>query len=128
MEQTTTSELVIQKDEIDGVEVFSAFGDLIISTAKGLLGKAEESILEEKSKIVFNLTLIDFMDKFGIGIVVKTCQEIKKENGKFAIILNPVLSELFKKCRLDDYVKIFICGEGDDLAEKEKEAVNWVRS
>jgi len=128
MTTQVTDELVIQKNEVDGVNVFVVSGDLIITSAKGLQKEVEKSILEGKNKIVFDFISIDYIDAFGIGVVVKTQSEVEKRKGKFAIILNQTLFELFEKCHLDDYLQVFIRGDEDKTDKVRREALEWARS
>ncbi len=101
-----TEGLLVKEHKSEDMYQISATGDLIITNAKGLQRHIDQAINEGFYDITLNLTGIDYIDSFGIGVVVKTKSEIDKKKGRLRVIVNPVLMTLFEKCHLDDYIDL----------------------
>jgi len=125
---TSTDEMLeVRREEVEsGVIVLRARGDLLIMSARKLWDEVDNCIEREEVKIIISLFNVDYADAFGIGVIVKVKSAIEKRGGKFAVILNHNLFELFEKCHLDEYIKLYKCEENGDLEEKEKEVIDWV--
>jgi len=107
--------LIVKETKMDECFQISAIGDLIITNAKGLQRHIDKAIADGMTDIILNLTQIDYIDSFGIGVVVKTKSEIDKRKGRLKVIVNPTLMTLFEKCHLDDYIDLEV-SEGEEKA------------
>ncbi len=106
--------LLITDEWQDEVFEISANGDLIITNAKLLQRHIDKAIQEGARDIILNLRYIQYIDSFGIGVIVKTKAEVDKKKGSLRVLVNPTLQNLFEKCHLDDYIDL-------ELVEEETE-------
>lgn len=96
----------IQHEHVDEECYIRAKGDLIITNANQMQDVIDEAIQQGHTEIHLDLTGIQYIDSFGIGVVVKTKTEIDKRKGRLIVQVNPTLQELFAKCHLDDYIEL----------------------
>ncbi|RJP35350.1 MAG: anti-sigma factor antagonist [Candidatus Omnitrophota bacterium] len=98
--------LIIKHQKNEEAEQLCAFGDLIISNAKSLQRQIDQIIDKGATDIIIDLSGVDYIDSFGIGVVVKTKSEIDKKKGRLRVYVNQTLMKLFEKCHLDDYIDL----------------------
>ncbi len=98
--------LQITEQQLDDFLEIQVAGDLIITNAKSLQRHIDKAIEENQYDQILNLSKIDYIDSFGIGVVVKTKSEIDKKKGRLRVVVNPTLMSLFEKCHLDDYIEL----------------------
>ncbi|MGC9326249.1 MAG: STAS domain-containing protein [Candidatus Hinthialibacter sp.] len=91
-----------------------AIGDLIITNAQGLQRHIDQALKEGATNLVLDFSKIQYIDSFGIGVVVKTKSDIDKKKGRFRVIVNQTLHNLFQKCHLDEYIDLQIPDEEED--------------
>lgn len=90
----------------NGGVCIKAIGDLIITNANQLQSKLDETIEAGTAVVTLDLSRVDYIDSFGIGVVVKSKSEVDKRQGRFKVVVNPSLQNLFHKCHLDDYIDL----------------------
>lgn len=98
--------LLIQETHDNDLHLISAIGDLIITNAQGLQRHIDQAIKAGAQNITLDFSRIHYIDSFGIGVVVKTKSEVDKKKGRFRVIVNPTLQNLFQKCHLDEYIDL----------------------
>ena len=98
--------LLVKEQTKNGKYRICAIGDLIITNAKGLQRHIDQAIESGSSDVVIDLSEIEYIDSFGIGVVVKTKSEVDKRKGTLLVVVNPTLFNLFEKCHLDDYIDL----------------------
>ena len=54
---------------------------------------------------------VNYIDRFGIGVIVNTKSQVDKKKGRFKVLVNPVLMNLFEKCHLDEYIDLELVDE-----------------
>jgi anti-anti-sigma factor len=97
--------LIKEKHDID-LHHISAIGDLIITNAQVLQRFIDQALKEGAQNITLDFSKIHYIDSFGIGVVVKTKSEVDKKKGRFRVVVNPTLQNLFQKCHLDEYIDL----------------------
>ena len=100
--------LKIQEECHNGECVIRAAGDLIITNANHLQETIDQILLKGVTTLRLDLTQIQYIDSFGIGVIVKAKAEIDKRKGHLTVQVSPVLKNLFAKCHLDDYIDLEI--------------------
>lgn len=98
--------LLIKEKRDNDQHQITAIGDLIITNAQGLQRHIDQAIREGAQNILLDFSRIQYIDSFGIGVVVKTKSEVDKKKGRFRLIVNPNLQNLFQKCHLDEYIDL----------------------
>ncbi len=98
--------LLIQEKRENDIHHISAIGDLIITNAQGLQRHIDQALKEGAKNIQLDFSRIQYIDSFGIGVVVKTKSEVDKKRGRFRVVVNPTLQKLFEKCHLDEYIDL----------------------
>ncbi len=93
----------------EGIKI-SAVGDVIISNASTLQCTIDKAVGDGATAITLDLSQVNYIDSFGIGVVVKTKSEVDKLQGRFKVIVSDTLQTLFEKCHLDDYVDLETSG------------------
>jgi len=96
----------LETHQQNGGVCIRATGDLIITNANQLQTKLDETIEEGTIVLTLDLSNVEYIDSFGIGVVVKTKSEVDKRQGRFKVIVNQPLQSLFHKCHLDDYIDL----------------------
>ncbi len=102
----TIDKLQVQHEKENEYEKICAFGDLIISNAKVLQKEIDQTLDDGGINLIINLAGVDYIDSFGIGVIVKTKTEIDKKKGRLRVLVNETLMKLFEKCHLDDYIDL----------------------
>ena len=67
----------IQTQVNNGHFLISAKGDLILTNADTLQTRIDQAIKDGMVTITLDLSQVDYIDSFGIGVVVKTKSEIE---------------------------------------------------
>jgi|SRR5690606_12550014 anti-anti-sigma factor len=105
------TELDIKEFKEDQIYRISAAGDLIITNARTLQNRIDHALQEGASYVTINLCDIQYIDSFGIGVIVKTKSDVDKKQGNLRVQVNPTLYTLFEKCHLDDYIHLEMVSE-----------------
>lgn len=90
-----------------------AEGDVIISNAGRLQACLDRALEDGANPVLLDLSGVDYIDSFGIGVVVKTKAEMDKRKGRFRVLVNRTILTLFEKCHLDDYIELELTGNED---------------
>ncbi len=98
--------LLIQEKREPDLHRIYAIGDLIITNAQGLQRHVDQALKEGVKNILLDFSRIQYIDSFGIGVIVKTKSEVDKRKGRFHVVVNPSLQNLFQKCHLDEYIDL----------------------
>lgn len=108
----TQDALLVKEQRVDNSYRISALGDLIITNARGFQRHLDKAIEEGAERITVDLSGIQYIDSFGIGVIVKTKTDVDRVKGLLRVIVNPTLQSLFQKCHLDNFIDL-------ELADKE---------
>ena len=111
--------LLIQEKRENDLHRIIAIGDLIITNAQGLQRHIDQAIKDGATNILLDFSRIQYIDSFGIGVVVKSKSEVDKKKGRFRVIVNETLMKLFEKCHLDEYIDLQNQEDQDSDAEEE---------
>lgn len=98
--------LKIHEENINGEFYLHAIGDLIILNANQMQDVIDLAIAKGHKEIRLDLTGIQYIDSFGIGVIVKTKSELDRQKGRLLVIVKPTIFSLFEKCHLDDYIEL----------------------
>jgi anti-sigma B factor antagonist len=118
------SELSLIEVFMDGLFVEEVNDIIIITLPPGRLAGQEaadfknevQSILEKTSKLVINLTAIDYIDSAGFGAILVCRHWMKDKGGGLKIFgVSETVMKLFKLIRLDKVI---------DILETKKDALN----
>ncbi len=107
-------DLQIKEIREEDIHVIKAIGDLIITNAQSLQNRIDKALNEGAQNITLDFLEIQYIDSFGIGVVVKTKADIDKKRGRFHVILNEGLYSLFQKCHLDEYIDLETPGKSTE--------------
>ena len=110
--------LKIHEENINGDFYLRASGDLIILNANQMQGIIDNAIASGHIEIHLDLTSIQYIDSFGIGVIVKTKSELDRLKGRLFVIVNPTILALFEKCHLDDYIELELLEENKNTIKK----------
>jgi anti-anti-sigma factor len=104
----TQTDLEIQEHTEDQDYMIRAVGDLIITNARVLQKHIDTALNQGASNVTINLREIQYIDSFGIGVIIKTKSDLDKKQGILRVLVNPTLYALFEKCHLDDYINLVL--------------------
>jgi len=96
------------KVEVEGdVAVIKISGEITSSESNDLQAVITGVVDDEIYFIVFDLENLSYISSLGIGVLARTCGELKKNNGKMAVF-NPTdeVHKLLKLLRLDRIIPI----------------------
>lgn len=106
------------KVEVEGdVAVIKINGDITSSESNDLQSVITGVLDDGICCLVFDLEHLNYISSLGIGVLARTCGELKKNNGKMAVF-NPTdeVHKLLKLLRLDRIIPIASSrGEAIDL-------------
>lgn len=72
----------VQSEELEGgVLAFTVRGELDMNTAPQLERALEETLADEESSIMLDLSHCEFIDSTGIALIVRTWQRLDREGG-----------------------------------------------
>jgi len=86
-------------------------GDLLITNANDLQDLLDAAVKQGLNDILLDMLEVNYIDSFGIGVIVKTKSQVDKKKGRFKVLVNPVLMNLFEKCHLDEYIDLELVDE-----------------
>jgi anti-anti-sigma factor len=107
-------DLQIKETIEDDIHLIKAIGDLIITNAEALQKRIDKALDEGAINITLDFLEIQYIDSFGIGVIVKTKADVDKKRGRLRVMLNDSLYSLFQKCHLDEYIDLETPGKSDD--------------
>ncbi len=96
----------------------NVIGDLIITNAGGLQRRIDKALDEGFTEITIDLSGIEYIDSFGIGVIVKTKSDTDRVKGRLRVVVNATLHYLFEKCHLDDYIDLELEEKTEESPEK----------
>lgn len=104
---------LIIRDNGDTVHFkLSVVGDILISNAGDLQQHIDKAIARGQNDITLDLSDVNYMDSFGIGVVIQTQSNLDAKPGsRFRVILNERLHTLFQKSNLEGYIDIIPANE-----------------
>lgn len=80
----------------DGAVVVSAEGELHMSTAPVLGARVREALRGGASRLVVDLTAVQFIDSTGLGVLLNALRETERTGGGMAVVCsNPTVLRLF---------------------------------
>ena len=104
--------LVVREEQEAQQARLAVTGDILISNAGGLQRHINAVIERGASDVTLDLTAVQYMDSFGIGVVVQTQSALDAQQGsRFRVVANEQLIALFHKSHLDGYIKILSAEE-----------------
>lgn len=103
--------LNITEERANGIYRVTINGDLLITNANDLQNQLDNAVKAGISEIIIDMQKVNYIDSFGIGVVVKTKSQVDKKKGWLKVLVNPVLMNLFEKCHLDEYIDLEIVEE-----------------
>jgi len=92
-----------------GIAVVTVTGRLVLGKDVERLEKAIDELLkQEKTKIVFDISALDYADSSGIGTLVACLTHIRKAGGELRMAgANPRMLRLFKMTGVDSLVSLY---------------------
>jgi len=92
----------IQRRFDHGCAVLSVTGDLDVVGAPELRQAVLREVAEQSRNLVIDLSGLDFIDSFGLGVVVGALKRVRQRGGELAIICPvPRIRRVFELCDLD---------------------------
>lgn len=85
-------------------EIFEVAGQFIIGQIGDLFKEYTDLIKENKSKFIFDLTKVKFMDSSGLGTIIMGASHVMKHDEKIRICIdtsNDTVKDLFKVVKVD---------------------------
>jgi anti-sigma B factor antagonist len=106
--------LVLDVDERAGWHVLVVAGDLDVVTAPQVRSEIVSLISDGASDLVIDLTRVDLLDSFGLGVLVGALKRIKQHNGRLVLaITEPRVLKMLALTGLD---AVFEVVDSVDLA------------
>lgn len=95
-------QLVIRREQRPPWTVLSAFGDLDVAGAPELRQAVVAAVADGLVHIVLDLSAVDFVDSFGLGVVVGAVKRLRQRDGELAVVCpEPRVRRVFELCDLD---------------------------
>ena len=101
--------------------VLVLFGDLDMAGAPRLRSQVAQMVAVGDTRLVLDLTAVDFIDSTGLGAVIAALRRVRSHHGELALVCpEPRLQRVFEMCDLDRVFTLY--GSVDDVAP-ERETV-----
>ena len=79
----------VNEHEQGGVRVVEVAGELDIATAPTLCARLDASRLGRQSRLLVDLSAVDFCDSTGLRALLGAASEVRAHGGRFAIVCPP---------------------------------------
>ncbi len=100
--------MTIRRSERSPWTVLSISGDLDIEGAPGLRSAVVREVALGSRCIMLDLQGVDFIDSFGIGVVVGALKRVRQRDGELAVVCGvPRIRRVFELCDLDRVLAIY---------------------
>jgi len=104
MDQTFT----IEDEEIDGVPVVSASGEIDVATAPPLRDRLQALAASGKATVVVNLLGVTFLDSTALGVLVGALKRCREAGGDLPLVIEePRILKVFEITGLTGVFPIF---------------------
>jgi anti-sigma B factor antagonist len=82
--------------------VISVSGDLDVVGGPDLRREIVSAVAEGNVFLILDLTAVDFIDSFGIGVVVGSIKRVRQRSGDLALVCpEPRVRRVFELCDID---------------------------
>jgi len=82
--------------------VLVLFGDLDMAGAPRLRKEVAQMVAAGDTRLVLDLTAVDFIDSTGLGAVIAALRRVRSHHGELALVCpEPRLQRVFEMCDLD---------------------------
>jgi anti-sigma B factor antagonist len=94
-------------DGDDGWAVVALTGELELATAPRLRQEVVSLVGEGHTRVVLDLSRVDFVDSVGLGIVVSALKRVRARGGELVVAgAVPRVKALFELTRLDEIIEL----------------------
>lgn len=101
--------------EVNNVVIFDISGEIDLYNAPRLKNAILQNIDNKKYNIIINFLKVNYIDSSGIGSLISSLSNLKKNQGTLKIInISPAVKKVFELTRLNNFFEIF---------DTEKEAI-----
>ena len=82
--------------------VITVSGDLDVAGAPELRQEVVAAVAEGRVRLVLDMTGVEFIDSFGIGVVVGALKRVRQRDGELAVVCpEPRVRRVFELCDID---------------------------
>jgi anti-anti-sigma factor len=101
--------LLYHIDKEEDINIIKFNGDLIAGTVTSIKDEIQQIYQsEEKPKIIFDLSDVNFMDSSGIGFLVSILKDLNKKDSKLKLAnLNTTLTNTLKQVQLFSFFEVY---------------------
>ncbi len=104
--------LLIREEQTNSEMMLFVTGDVLVANAAELQRHIDSAIARGVNDLTLDLTSVQYMDSFGIGVIVQTQSNIdNQEESRFVVVANDPLLSLFRKSNLEGYINIVSADE-----------------
>lgn len=94
--------LVLNEHQSEGWRVISVGGDLDVVGAPQVRSSIMRTVADGATELIVDLSKVDFVDSFGLGVLVGALKRIRGVDGRFVLVLNePRVLKVFEITGLD---------------------------
>lgn len=98
----------IQEKNVNNILVIAISGDIDRSEEDKLVTFFEKIVKSNNSKIVLNISGLDYINSSILGILVKFYKEIKKKKGELCMSnVTPFVLNMLRITHINDIIKIY---------------------
>ncbi len=98
----------IEDDEIDGVPVVSASGEIDVATAPPLRDRLQALTTSGKSTVIVDLAGVTFLDSTALGVLVGALKRCRESGGDLPLVIEePRILKVFEITGLTGVFPIF---------------------
>lgn len=94
--------------------ILSVTGEVDVATAPSLRERLVSLVSEGNTRLIIDLTLIDFLDSTGLGVLVGTLKRIRQAEGELALVIPQ--ERILKLFDITGLSKIFVIFDTRDAA------------
>lgn len=94
--------LILDDSVRDGWRVIAVAGELDVVSAPEVRSAAMRALSEGATDLVFDLARVEFIDSFGLGVLVGALKRVRAAEGRLRLVVTePRVRDLFKLTGLD---------------------------
>jgi anti-sigma B factor antagonist len=91
----------------DGWAIVVITGELELATAPRLRQQVVNLVGEGHTRVVLDLTNVDFLDSIGLGVIVSVLKRVRSHGGELVLVgAVPRVRALFELTRLDEILEL----------------------